>query len=88
MGEPWSDDEIVQTIEIHLQFRGRRPGRDAAIRALATQLGREESTVRAAVDAVDAVDPLDPRTVPPPTRRLRELWAERVDEAGLPYVVS
>ncbi|MBN1210529.1 MAG: hypothetical protein JXB05_37090 [Myxococcaceae bacterium] len=73
----WTDAEMNQTIELHLDHRSDRSGRADAIKELARNLKLGVGQVSMAVDAVGTLDPQDPRHYPRPSKRLAKLWAKR-----------
>lgn len=73
----WTDDEMNQTIDLHLAHRSDRSGRADAIKELARNLKLGVGQLSMAVDAVGALDPQDPRRYPRPSKKLAKLWAKR-----------
>lgn len=73
----WTPPEMEQTIDLHLEFRSGKPGRDDAIEVLARSLKLGIGQVAMAVSAVGSLDPEDPRRYPKPSKKLAKLWAKR-----------
>jgi hypothetical protein len=77
MPHQWTDDEMNQTIDLHLAYRSNGTGRKQAIQQLAQKLNLTSNQVKQAVNAVGTLDPLDSRRYPKPSKRLEQLWKQR-----------
>jgi hypothetical protein len=58
MGKEWNESEILQALKVYVEIRDRNVDRSAAIGRLCLLLGRDKTSVKAAVLAPAKDDPL------------------------------